>query len=442
MKKCLFARSLVAVSVALMLLTSLRVQAQEKLDLATCIKIALENNLEVKQVRNKAAAAAINEKQSKLEYLPGVSANINYDIRRGLTNDPITFTPVSATTRSSTPSLSLNMDLFNGMKIRNSVSRNELLRKSAETDVIQTRDQIEILVTQSYLLVISDVENIKISKQRLSLLQEQLTRAEKRVAAGVANMEQVYNLKSEIASENLQAVQLENQYKSDRLALLQALLLDPSGDYIIETPETEQAILDLPIEPYEQIEEEVLGYSPALKSAEYQVTASQRALDITQADRLPRLTLGAAYGSTYSSNNKTDSYFNQLSLNEQKFLGLNLRIPIFDRNRVNNNIHLAKIDIANSELGLSQAEIDLRNQLQRAYLDLVAAHSTYVAARENLTAFEQSFKFAQSSYEAGRSDFYTYLESLNNKNRGEIELINSKYSYQFRKKILDIYRGL
>ena len=442
MKKCLFASSLVAVSMALMLLTSLRVQAQEKLDLATCIKIALENNLEVKQVLNQAAAAAINEKQSKLEYLPGVSANINYDIRRGLTNDPTTFTPVSATTRSSTPSLSLNMDLFNGMKIRNSVSRNELLRKSAETDVIQTRDQIEILVTQSYLLVISDVENIKISKQRLSLLQEQFTRAEKRVAAGVANMEQVYNLKSEIASENLQAVQLENQYKSDRLALLQALLLDPSGDYLIETPETDQATLDLPIEPYQQIEEEVLGYSPALKSAEYQVTASQRALDITQADRLPRLTLGAAYGSTYSSNNKTDSYFNQLSLNEQKFLGLNLSIPIFDRNRVNNNIHLAKIDIANSELGLSQAEIDLRNQLQRAYLDLVAAHSTFVAARENLTAFEQSFKFAQSSYEAGRSDFYTYLESLNNKNRGEIELINSKYSYQFRKKILDIYRGL
>ena len=442
MKKILIARSFAAALAAAWFFTIPPAKAQEKLDLAACVKIALENNLEVKRVLNQASAASINERQSKLEYLPGINANINYDIRRGLTNDPTTFTPVTATTRSSMPSMSLNMDLFNGMKIRNSVRRNELLKKASETDVLQTRDQIEILVTQSYLLVISDKENIKISKQRLDLLQEQLARAEKRVDAGVANMEQVYNLRSEIAAENLQAVQLGNQYKSDKLTLLQALLLDPTGDFLIETPEVDQENLDLPIEPYEQIEEEVLGYSPALRSAALQVTASQRAMDITRADRLPRLTLGAAYGSTYSSNNKADSYFDQLSLNEQKFLGFNLSIPIFDRNRVTNNIHLAKIDIANSELTLDQSEIDLRNQLQRAYFDLVAAHSTYVAAKENLTAFQQSFKFAQTSYEAGRTDFYTYLESLNNKNRGEIELINSKYSYQFRKKILDIYRGL
>jgi outer membrane protein len=80
--------------------------------------------------------------------------------------------------------------------------------------------------------------------------------------------------------------------------------------------------------------------------------------------------------------------------------------------------------------------------MQQAYLDLVAAISTYEAARENLTALEQSFKFSEIRYNSGHTDFYSYLESLNNKNRAEIDLINSRYSFLFRKRILEIYQGL
>jgi outer membrane protein len=91
-----------------------------------------------------------------------------------------------------------------------------------------------LAITASYLLVISDRENIKVAQERLNLLSNQLNRAERRVEAGVANMEQVYNLRSQIANEQLNKVTLENQYKSDQLSLLQTLLLDPSLEYKFE----------------------------------------------------------------------------------------------------------------------------------------------------------------------------------------------------------------
>jgi outer membrane protein len=392
-------------------------------------------------VNNDYLIAEANAKQSKMEYLPQVSAYSNYNISHGLTNDPTTFDPVTATTSSSSPSVSMDLSLFNGMRTRNNVRRSSLIRQAADYDVSQTRDNIELEITASYLLVVSDLENIKVAEERLELLSNQLKRAERRVEAGVANMEQVFNLRSQMANEQLNKVNLGNKYKSDRLSLLQTLLLDPSTEYQVEDRSLLAQSIESQIPEYQEILEEVLQYSPGLKSASLGIETSKMDLALAKADRLPSLNMRAAYGSTFSSNNQ-DSYFDQLDVNEQKFLGFALSIPIFDRNRINNNIHVSNINIANSELDHQQVRIDLVNSLQQAYLDLVSAHSTYEAARENLTALEQSFKFAESRYNSGNTDFYSYLESLNNKNRAEIELINSRYSFIFRKRILEIYRGL
>ncbi len=415
--------------------------AQQVLTLDDCIQIGLANNITIKKVGNDFMIAQANEKQSKMEYLPRISAFSNYNISHGLTNDPTSFDPVTATTRSSTPSIGMDLNLFNGMRTRNSVRRNSLIKQAAEYDLAQSKDDIELAITASYLLVISDLENIKVANERLELLSNQLNRAERRAEAGVANMEQVFNLRSQIANEQLNKVNLENTYKRDRLSLLQTLLLDPSLDYLIEDSSLFSQSIDPNIPNYQELQDEVLQYSPGLKSANLGVETSKMDLALVKADRLPDLGVRAAYGSTFSSNNQ-DSYFEQLNINEQKFLGLALNIPIFDRNRVKNNIHVSNINIASSQLDYQQVRIDLINSLQQAYLDLVAAASTYKAARENLTALDQSFKFAESRYNSGNTDFYSYLESLNNKNRAEIELINSRYSFMFRKRILEIYRGV
>ena len=432
---------LLATVFTLFLVAETTVSAQHILTLKDCIEIGLSNNLNIKQVKNNFLIAQANEKQSKLEYLPSVAAFGSYNVSRGLTNDPTSFEPVTATTRSSSPSIGMDLNIFNGMRTRNTIRRNKMLSEAADYDLAQTRDDIELTITASYLLVISDLENIKVAQERMDLLENQLQRAERRAEAGVANMEQVFNLRSQIANERLNKVNLENRYKSNRLSLLQTLLLDPSIDYKIADDTLLGGEIDETLPDYQDLRESVLAYSPGLKSASAGIESSKMALALAKADRLPSLDMRAAYGSTFSSNNN-ESYFNQLDMNEQKFLGFSLRVPIFDRNRVKNNIHVSNINISNSQLDYQQTRIDLINNLQQAYLDLVAAYSTYQAAQENLTALDQSFKFAESRYNSGNTDFYSYLESLNNKNRAEIELINSRYSFIFRKRILEIYRGV
>ena len=431
----------VLASMLLVVCLAFGVHGQTELDLEKCIKIALANNLDIKRARNDALVASSNEKQSKYEFWPSVNAFANFNFINGLVIDPTTGTPQTETTQTSSPSIVADVTIFNGMRNHHNLSRNKLIRDAAQYQVNSSEDNTRIFVTAFYLEVLTSKENIKVSQERLNLLNEQLIRAEKRVEVGVENQEQVFNLKSQIARENLRMVNLKNDQDRSKLNLLQLLQLDPSQQYTYATIVVNDEELEEPLELYGSILEEAMVYSPSLKSADLNIRAGEKDLLIAKTDRLPVVSASASYGSFYSSSNDAEGYLGQLDLNDQKFVGFNLSVPIFNRYRIKNNIQVSKINMLNNELAQDQARLDLINNIQSAYQNLLAAQSTHNAAKENLVALDQSFRFSQTSYNSGNLDFYTYLESLNNKNTAEIELISSKYSFVLRKRILEIYKG-
>jgi outer membrane protein len=283
-------------------------------------------------------------------------------------------------------------------------------------------------------------------------LQSQLEREIKRESVGVGNMESVYNFRSQIANEKLNQVRLNNQLKTDQLLLIQTLQLDISNEYEIESEFTANDDALLELESYDNILDQGISYSPLLKQARANQEASLYGFKIAKARRMPTIGGFGQYGSRYSSNGarspdsgeilENAAFFDQLNWNAYSYFNLSLNIPIFSRFQNTNAIQVAKLNLSNTELAVKESMMNTTNSIQRVYLELVAAQSTYRAAVENAEALEQSFNFVKRRYETGNTDFFTYLEALNNKNRGEIELINSKYSIVFRKKILDVYKGM
>jgi outer membrane protein len=281
-----------------------------------------------------------------------------------------------------------------------------------------------------------------------------LDREEKREKAGVGNMEQVYNFRSQVAQQDLNIVNLRNNLESNRLTLLQLLLLDPSDDYQFEGITTNDAELEQKLADYNTVFEKSMSFSPAVKSAEFSLTASQKNLKASQFLWMPSLSINASYGTGWSSNVKLRDDNNQLiqpvqvldestqfDQNRFKQAGLNLNIPLFTRFQNRNQVQQSKIQMLNSELGLEQAKNNLTNLVQQAYLNLVNAKSTYAAAKQSMINLNMAFEFAKSRYENGTIDFVTYLQSLNGKNTGELQLVQAKYTILFRQLILDIYTG-
>ncbi|MDW3211873.1 MAG: TolC family protein [Reichenbachiella sp.] len=429
--------------------TTVNKPAEKKiLTLDDCIAIAMKNNIQLKQTRNNAHIAKANNFQSIMNFLPNVNGFGNFSLNNGTSFNSNIGQFATGSNESSFLSVSANMVLFNGMNNFYNKKATSLALES-NVNLIKAQEQtVQASVLGSYLAVVLDKENIKISEARIDLLSQQLEREKKRHSVGVGNLEQVYNFQSQLANENLRLVNLQNQLLTDQLTLLQILQIEVSRDYeVAPYPFDEEVESVLEKEKYAEVLEESRAYSPSLKSAMANANAAHYNFKRTQTSMVPTVSLIGDYSTQYSSLLR-DNADQVIPIGEQyenltnKGLELRLTVPIFNNYRNKTNTQVSKLNKENAELQLDQAELDVTNTVQRVYLDLINAQETYKAAEDNMVALNQSFEFVKTRYEHGNTDFYTYLESLNNKNRAEIELVNAKYSIIFRKKILDVYRGL
>ncbi|MDA0194384.1 MAG: TolC family protein [Bacteroidetes bacterium] len=427
-------------------------RGQEIITLDQAISVSLENNIELKKTRNNALVAKSNKFQALMNYLPTLNAGINYDYFLGTFFDNNAARQVTATTNSSTPRIDMNAVLFNGFANTYYMKQINANEEAAQHAIDAQKVLVRSNVLANYLNVLLDRENIYISHDRIELLERQLDREIKRESVGVGNLELVYNFRSQLANEKLNGVNLNNRYKTDLLILLQVMFLDPNKDYEVEAYDISSEEILSDVESFDTVLAASLDFSPDFQRSEASNQSANYQLKYAKAARYPTINFFGRVGSNYSSNGalnpesgefESKAGFNtQLGYNEYEYLNFSLNIPLFNRGRTNNTIQVAKINVLNSELDTKLAYQTIVNSVQRVYLDLVSAQNTYKAAQENLTALNQSYEFSSKRYETGNTDFFTYLESLNNKNRAESELVNAKYSIVFRKKILDIYKGL
>ncbi len=430
--------------------------AQRTLSLEQCIEIALENNINIKTARNNAISAKAGFTQSKFNFLPSLNANASHSWNEGLQFDQTVGDLVNTTTLGGSGSLSAGITIFDGFRNLLTVDQRKL-QYEASLQTIESNIQVtEAAVIGAFLDIISTKEQLKIANQTLELLNDQLERQESIERAGTGSMEQVYNFRSQIAQQKLAIVGQQNQLATSELTLVQLLLLDASEEYEFEGISIADASIEQELEGFPSIYDKALDYSPALKSAELALEASKKSLKIAQFGWMPSLTAGASWGTGWSSNfrnvlerdgdgNATRTevvdWDTQFEANERKSANLNLNIPLFTRFQNRTNIQQTKVQMLNSQLNMEQAKNNLTNQVQQAYLRLVNAKTTYAAAEESLINLNTSFEFSKTRYESGTIDFVTYLQSLNNKNGAEFQLVQAKYGILLRKLILDIFTG-
>lgn len=410
------------------------------LNLEECVQIALSKNLTIKGAENNLLAARSNKAQAKFNFLPNLNANLNYSTNdgSGINNEGKV---VTNTSDQSRPRLSSNFVLFNAFANHHLLSRRRHEYESSRYQLENTKILTQATVVRNYLNVLVDEENVRISDQRLQFLEEQLDREKKRESVGVGNLETVYNFQSQVATERLTNVNLKNQYQSDLLTLLQSLQLNDGSDVRIAPLEIGELDNLLEYEDYPIVLKEIMQNSFNLKSANESQIAAESAFKQAKSLRYPTLSLFAQHSRNYST--IADASFNdQIENNRTDFLQGTLAIPIFNQYQAQNSIDNSRVGLLNAQLQNDQASLDVTNAAQRDYLDLVSAQTSYQTAAENFEALNQTFEFIKKRFEAGNTDFYSYLESLNNKNRGEAQLISAKYTIVLRTRILNLYRGI
>ncbi|ARS34354.1 TolC family protein [Pontibacter actiniarum] len=434
---------------ALCLSFAVAAHAQEPLTLEKSLELASQNNVALRQARYNSTKADINVRRNKYGYLPTISASVDAYRVNGLTFDNVSGQIKRGNTTSSNPYLQGQVVLFDGFaklfelkKARQQAQASAFAEQQAEID-------LETNVTGYFLQALVNRESISITQERIKLLEGQLDKMEKLERAGVRALDEVYQIKAQLAAEKSNLITHENNYRQAKLQLVQEMNVEGNPEYALQMPATPQEMaMELPQE--EEVMARALGYSPLVKSYGASLEAAKSSLKAAKSNFSPTLTLEGMIGSNYSTNILTDPengnlstmpYFDQLDLNQRKVVGLSLSIPVFDGLSRHFDAQTARLDLRNAELDYISSQNQLRQTVQQAYQDVLAAREKYNTVVANLEYTQRAFESAKRRYELGSIDFFSYMESLNNMNKAQAELLQSKCEFYFKKRILELYQG-
>lgn len=443
-------RAIILSSLLLFLCTDL-FYAQEtsanKWDLESCIRYAIEHNINLKQKELEQSNKEVELNTAKSGWLPDLNANIgqNFDFGRSPSKTGVIVDQNSANTSAN---ITLSMPLFDGMKTVNDIAAKRLDLKAAMENLNKAKEDLSLQVATYFLQVLYDKDVQKVSELQLALTEEQIGKTEALVNAGKVPLSQLYDIKAQAANDEVSLTEARNNVRLALLDLAQSLELERNeGNFDIEAPEVDNVISSYmgSILPPDDIYRHAVTYKPQIKEQEYLLESMKKQLKVAKSNYFPKLNFGASYSNGYyhyyTGDVEFPSFSDQLSQNGRKTIGFSLSIPLFNRFQVRNGVRSTRIGIHNQELMMESAKKSLYKEIQQAYYNATAAQKKYIASGKSVKANEEAFRYAEDKYNAGKSTVFEFNEAKTKYAKSLVEEAQAKFNFILRAKILDFYNG-
>jgi len=433
------------ISGALLIFSSMAVSAQEVWSLQKCIDYALENNIVIKQQSLNTAYNQNLVNQAKSDMLPNLNAGAsnNYSFGRSLNNNNV-YENVNSTGLNGY--LSSNITVFNGLILQNTVRQNQLNLQAAVQEMEKTKDDIILNIAASYLEILFADELSLISEAQTEVTKQQIERTKKLVDAGSLARGALLEIEAQLAREELQLVNDQNRIQLAYLNLYQLLDLPIEKSFKIEKPKLPDIKAHVTMSNSFDVFKNAIHLRPEIKAAQLRVESARQQLKIARGYYFPTLNLGGSYNNNYF--NILNSDFNQLSFREQiksnsrYGFGLNLNIPIFNRFQISNSVSNAKLQIQDYEYRLQSARNVLRKDIEQAYMNALASMNKYISSEKAVESMVEAFRYTEEKFNVGMINTVEYNQSKNYLTAARSELLQARYEYIFRAKILDFYNGV
>ena len=415
------------------------VQAQNRRwSLQECIDHAIRHNIEVKQSRNRIEKLKVEKSTLKNSFLPDLSAGTSqkFDFGRSLNRSNAY---EDSNTQSSSFSVSTEMPLFTGFRRSASVSRNKFDLMAAEADKELIENDLSLNVTSCYFQILLNKEIHKIAREQIRLTREQEDRTLLLIENGKAPQSQLYDVKAQLADDELTATEAKNSLRLSLLDLIQLMELQGHEEFDIDSLD-ENICRTNTIMP-QTIYAAALNCMPQIKQAYYSLQRSLKAIKVAKAGYYPTLSLGAGISTGYyhSGNSINPSFRQQLQNNMQKSVYLSLSIPLFDRFSTRNEVRTARIEESNARLSLENEKKNLYKEIEKAYTDAVNALEKYESTSKAVVANEEAHRYALEKYASGKSAVYEYNEIKMKLAEALSKQSQAKYAYLLKERVLAFY---
>ncbi len=450
--------------------------SQEQWTLQRCINHALENNLTIKQAKLSLALSSSDLTQSRLSALPSVNGTASQNYNFGRSVDPLTNQFVNERIESANYGINASIVLFAGFQRINTIRQNRYQLLANKSNVAKISNDVTLNVVTLYLQVLYTKELVKVNEAQLATSKDQLARAQKNEAVGAITKGDVLTIKAQTAQEELNVANASNQYALAYLNLKQVLDLSADDAFDIVAPQS-FTISPIANKDAGELYRMALQTQPDITKVDYELEAAQKSVWVAKGSLSPRLTLGANIGTGYSSGRQrlvpgstptfagfqtigaTETtqenvlqpvfipqiektpFRTQIDENLSQSIGFSLQIPIFNGWQTQSGIKRAKINLQNAQVTSQLVRNNLNKTITQALADASAAEQRFTATQKNVESLQEAFSYTEQKYAVGLLNSLDYSIAKNNLIRAQTDLLQAKYDFIFKNKVIDFYLG-
>ena len=229
----------ILIYITLGFLVSWPCEAQKKYTLQECIEQALRSNTDIKRQRVQVDKQAIETETQRFSRLPTLNADATqkFDFGRSL-NRENTFD--DSNSQSSSFSLSMELPIFTGFKISNTIAQHKLELKIAREDLKKIQNDISLQVATAYYQVLLNKEIAAIAQMQIELTCEQQDVTHILVSHGKVAESQILDIEAQLANDELSATKAKNTLRLSMVDLIQLLERDQPETFDVMQEDTEE----------------------------------------------------------------------------------------------------------------------------------------------------------------------------------------------------------
>ena len=426
----------------LLLLLTYAAHAQQAMTFADCLDQTLANNLQLKSASFDEKIALAQHRGSYGQMMPAITADGENRNSWGKELDPDTNVFTRENLRNNEGTLNGYFNLFQGLTVHNNIKLARQEKELTRTNIQLLRNQVTIDVAQRFITILYLQEIIAAGEQQIAASTKQLEMADLKFNAGVISESELFKIKAQKASEEVNLLTNKNRLTDNMISLKQLMNIPLDTEIMLLKPELKLDENVMPQGNEFEIAQKAVDIHPAFQASILEMKKKRTELALARALRWPTLTMRLMYRSNYDSNIREAVPFDeQLDENTSKQIRFYLTIPIFNQFRNN-------VKIKTQKMLFRQAVVETeiaRNRLSKEVI--LAVNDAKTAVKKN-EASSIAMEFSQKSYDADLLKFEVGKININelnttkiNYNNVQAELIQSKYDLLFKNALIKFYQG-
>lgn len=411
---------------------------EKKWTLSECIDYAVTHNIEVKQSDNQIQNLKVEKNTLRNSFLPNLNAGAsqNFTFGRSLNQNN---TYEDSNIQNSSFSVTTEIPIFAGFKRTASIAQNRFDLLAAEANRTLIENNLSLNVAGAYFQILLNKEIYHIALEQIQLTKEQEACTQLLIENGKAAESQLYDVRAQLADDELTATEAKNSLRLAFLELAQLMELKGHERFDIDSLGREISVPDMlsPVNIYQY----AVTCMPQIRQAYYTLQSKTKGIRIAKSRYYPTLSFAAGINTNYYDNGSGlgETFRRQLNNNMQKSLCFTISIPLFDRFSTRNQVRTARIDEDNARLSLENEKKQLYKNIEQAYTDAISAFEKYRSTTKAVAANQEAHRYAMEKYAAGKSTVFEYNEVKMKLANALSQQSQAKYTYLLKDRVLTFY---